>query len=83
MLPLVFVYLHVGAVMAAIDNCCCYYGETPTRSWSVVAAPAEGSLESRTGLGRNRWYCLTPTKIYGLSLPKEIVKVHYYSLMYS
>lgn len=23
---LVFVYLHVGAVMAAVDNCCCYYG---------------------------------------------------------
>lgn len=57
---LVFVYLHVGAVMAAVDNCYCYYGETPTRSWSVVAAPAEGSLESRAGLGSNHWYCLTP-----------------------
>ena len=67
---LVFVYLHVGAVMAAVDNCCCYYGETPTSSWPVVAAPAEGSLESRAGLGRNIWYCLTPLPLIWVISPK-------------
>ena len=45
-------------------------GETPTSSWPVVAAPAEGSLESRAGLGRNLWYCLTPLPRIWVISPK-------------